>query len=185
MWKSIALAAALAVAGAAHADTKNDLVQKVLQLQQQGIEGIGRGIAMQTANQVLSAVAPALQAVPADKREATAKDLQAEVRKFHDDIEPTLRKRAAEVGPATLSAMLESRFSEDELKTLVAWLESPVSRKFEQAVPEMQQALSQKIVADTKSTVEPRLKVLEAALRKRLEASGAGLPAAASAPTKK
>jgi hypothetical protein len=188
MWKSIALAAALAVAGgAAHAQTKKELAQKAVQLQAEGVEGVGRSIALQTSNQVLAAVAPALQGVPPDKREATAKELQAEVKKFHDEIEPKLRKHASEIGPATLSALLESRFSEDELKTLIAWLESPVSKKFEQVVPEMHQTLSQKLVADTKSTIEPRLKALEAALRKRLEAGGAQLsPAAAgSAPTKK
>ena len=188
MWKSIALAAALAVAGgAAHAQTKKELAQRAVQLQADGVESVGRSIADQTANQVLSAVAPALQAVPADKREATAKDLQAEVKKFHGEIEAMLRKRAAESGPATLGALLESRFSEDELKTLIAWLESPVSKKFEQVVPEMHQTLSQKLVADTKGTIEPRLKTLEAALRKRLEAGGAQLgPApAGSAPGKK
>lgn len=188
MWKSIALAAALAVAGAgAHAQSKKELAQKAVQLQAEGVEGIGRSIADQTANQVLGAVGPALQAVPPEKREATAKDLQAEVKKFHAEIETVLRKRAAETGPATLGALLESRFSEDELKTLIAWLESPVSKKFEQIVPEMHQALSQKVVADTKGTVEPRLKALEATLRKRLEAGGAQLsaPAAGSAPGKK
>lgn len=184
MWKSIALAAALAVAGGAHAETKKELVQKAVQLQLQAAESVGRGIALQTANQLLSAVAPALQAVSADKREATAKDLQAEVRKFLDDIEPTLRKRAAEAAPAALGGVLDAKMSEDELKVLIAWLESPVSKKFEQALPEMQQALSQKIVADTKPTVDARIKSLETALRKRLEAAGVTLPPPASAPKK-
>lgn len=189
MWKSIALAAALAVAGAgAQAQSKKELAQKAVQLQADGVAGIGSAIAAQTANQVLNAAGSALQAVPPDKREATAKDMQAEVKKFHDELEPVLRKRAAESAPATLGALLESRFSEDELRTLIAWLESPVSRKFEQVVPEMHRALSEKLVADTKGTVEPRLKTLEANLRKRLEAGGAQLsapPAAGSAPGRK
>ncbi|WP_157267702.1 DUF2059 domain-containing protein [Azohydromonas aeria] len=186
MWKTIALAAALTVAGGtAQAQSKKDLVQKAVQLQQQGAENLGRNVAVQTANRVLAAVAPALQAVPADKREATAKDIQAEVRKFHDEIEPTLRKRAAELAPATLGPVLESRFSEDELKTLIAWLESPVAKKFEQATPEMQQALTQKLVAETKAGIEPRLQALEGALRKRLEAGGAKpVQPPASAPRK-
>ena len=184
MWKSIALAAALAVAGGAHAQTKSELVQKAVQLQLQGAEGVGRTIAMQTANQLLQAVIPALQSVPADKREATAKDLQAEVRKFHEEIEPTLRKRAAELAPAALGAILESRFNEDELKAIIAWMESPVSKKFEQATPEMQQALAQKVVAETKSTVDPRIKALEGRMRKRLETAGVTLPPSASAPKK-
>ncbi|NML14180.1 DUF2059 domain-containing protein [Azohydromonas caseinilytica] len=184
MWKSIALAAALAVAGSAHAQTKSELVQKAVQLQLQGAEGVGRAIALQTANQLLQAVIPALQAAPADKREAAAKDIQAEVRKFHDEIEPTLRKRAAELAPSTLGAILDSRFSEDELKTIIAWMESPVSKKFEQATPEMQQALTQKLVTETKSTVDPRIKTLEGKIRKRLETAGVSLPPSASAPKK-
>lgn len=184
MWKSIALAAALALAGTgAVAQGKKELVQKVLQLQQPGIEAVARGIAGQAANQVLQVAAQALRAAPGDKREAAAKDIQASVRKFHDEVEPLLRKRAVELAPGTIGAVLESRFSDDELRQLIAWLESPVARKYEQAAPEMQQALAQKLVAESKGAVDPKIKALEESVVKRLQAAGVPLTPA-SAPKK-
>jgi uncharacterized protein len=167
-------------AGAAQAQTKKELVAKVLQLQQQGIESIGRVIAGQPSQQMLQAAGQALQRVPADKREAVGKDIQNEVKKFYDEVEPLLRKRAVELAPGVVGASYEEKFSEDELKVLVAWLESPVSRKYAQFESEQGNALAEKLVADTRTTIEPKLKALEAAVGNKLGASAAA--GAASAP---
>ncbi|HET9821536.1 MAG TPA: DUF2059 domain-containing protein [Burkholderiaceae bacterium] len=179
-WRIALIAAALAASGA-QAQTKKELATRVLAAQQAGVENIGRTIAGQTAQRVLQAVGPGLQRMPADKRDAAAKDVQAEVRKFYDEIEPILRKRAAELAPATVGAAYEERFTEDELKQILAWLESPVSKKFGQVERDLATALAEKVVADTRGTIEPRLKTLEGTISKRL-----GLPAAgaASAPRK-
>jgi hypothetical protein len=179
-WRIALIAIALA-AGGAQAQTKKELAAKVLAAQQAGVENIGRTIAGQTAQRILQAVGPGLQRLPADKREAAAKDAQAEVKKFYDDIEPVLRKRAIELAPATVGAAYEERFSEDELKQILAWLESPVSKKFGQIERELATSLAEKVVADTRGTVEPKLKTLEATLSKRLAAPAAG---AASGPRK-
>ena len=167
---------ALAAALPAHAQTKKELVAKVLQLQQSGIDNVGRALAGQTSQRVLQAAGQALPRLAADKREAAAKDVQADVKKFYDDVEPILRKRSNELAPATLGPIYEERFTEDELKQIIGWLESPVSKKFQQTDGEIASTLAQKVVADTRPVVETRLKALEAALAKRL-----GLPPAASA----
>jgi hypothetical protein len=186
MWKTLVVAAALAACSGAHAQTKKELAQKVVQLQQQGIESVGHNLAAQTSAQILQAAGQALDRVPQAKREATAKEIQGDVRAFHDQIEPVLRERASKLAPAAIGGVLEERFSEDELKQLVAWLESPVSKKYEQLAPELQQSLTQKIVADTRPTVEPKLKALEQTIAKRLGAPAAAASAApASAPAKK
>ena len=49
MLKAIALAVALASAAQAHAETKKELVQKLLVLQQPGIEAAGKQLAEQPA----------------------------------------------------------------------------------------------------------------------------------------
>jgi uncharacterized protein len=174
----------LLAAGAGHAQTKKDLVAKVMVAQQAGIESVGRALAAQTAQRFAQAAAQGLQRVPADKREAVGRDMQAEVKKFHDEIEPLLRKRAVELAPSVVATAYEERFSEDELKQIATWLESPVSKKFAQLDRELGGALAEKVVADTRSSVEPRMKALEASLTKRL-----GLPAAggggASTPPKR
>jgi uncharacterized protein len=188
MWKSIALALALAVgAGNALAQTKKELVAKLLQVQQPGIENIGRALASQPSQRALQAAGQAMQRVPADKREALGKEIQADVKKFYDDIEPLLRKRATELAPASLAPVYEEKFSEDELKTVIAWLESPVSKKFQQIDSEIAATLAQKVVTDTRGTVEPKLKALEVTLAKRLGISpppAIGASGSASAPKK-
>lgn len=180
----LAGAASLSLAQTAASPAKKEMVQKVLQLQQGGMEALGSTIASQTANQLLQVVGQALQRLPADKREALASEAQAEVRKFYDEVAPVLRDRAVKLGPTVIGPALEEKFTEDELKTLITWLESSANKKFQQMSAELQQTLGQKVVAETRPVVEPKLKALEQSLTKKL-----GLPApgaaAASAPAPK
>jgi uncharacterized protein len=186
MWKMIAVALALAVCGAgnAAAQTKKELIAKLLQVQQPGIDNIGRALAGQPSQRALQAAGQAIERVPADKREAVGKEIQADVKKFYDDVEPLLRKRAAELAPAMLTPIYEEKFSEDELKVIIAWIESPVSKKFQQIDGEIAASLAQKVVTDTRATVEPKLKALEVSLSKRLGISPPPSNAAGSAPKK-
>ena len=190
--------AAAAMAQGTASPAKKELVQKVLTLQQTGIEGIGTALANQTANQVLQVAGQAMARVPPEKREALGAELQAEVRKFFDDVAPLLRSSAVKNAPGTIGTAMEEKFSEDELKVLVAWLESPVSKKYQTMSAELQQGLGQKLVAESRPQIEPKLKALEQVLTSKLRAatgepaggaSGAAKPAAAapkaSAPAKK
>jgi uncharacterized protein len=165
---------------------KKAQVQKVLQLQQSGIEGIGNALANQTANQVMQVAGQALSRLPADRRESVAAELQADVRKFYDEIAPMLRAGAVKLAPSIIGTALEEKFSEDELKVLIAWLESPVNRKYAQLAGESQQALGQKLVAESRPQIDPKLKALEQQMGARLNAAGSGAsaPAAAAAPPK-
>jgi uncharacterized protein len=163
----------LAVAAAsAQAQTKQELSQRILTAQNASIENIGRAIAAQTSQQVLEAAGAALQQVAADKQDAVGKAMQADVKKFYDDIEPMLKSSAVKLAPGSIGAILEEKFSEDELKQIATWMESPTSRKYQQLTGDLQEGLTQKLVTDSRSTVEGKLKVLEEGLRKRLEAAG-------------
>jgi uncharacterized protein len=161
---------------------KKELVRKALQLQQAGIESIGVGMANQAAGQLLQLVTPAIGRLPEDKRKSVATDLQADVRKFQGEVTPILRASATKWAPSTLGTALEEKLTEDELKTLIAWLESPVSRKYQQLSGEAQQALTQKIVNETRPQVEPKLKALEQAMMARLQAASAAPSPAAPPP---
>jgi hypothetical protein len=173
---TLALMAGLMLTGLAQAQTKKELIAKVIQLQQPSVENVARSIAAQTAQQILEATGPAVAQQPADKREAVAKDVQAEVKKFYGDIEPPARPRG-QAGPDRHGPVLDEKFSEDELKQLVAWLESPTAKKFNESAPVLLEAMQQKLVADTRGTVEPRIRTLESTLRKKL-----GLPASPRRP---
>jgi hypothetical protein len=176
---------ALAQSSGTSSPAKKELVQKALQLQATGIESLGTQLAGQTAQQVLGAVGQALQRVPAEKRELLATEIQADVKKFYDEISPTLRTNAAKLGPSTFGAAMEDKLNEDELKTLVAWLESPVSRKYQQLTAEGQQALMQKLIADSRPAVDPKLKALEQTIARRLGVTPAPGSPAPAAGTKK
>jgi uncharacterized protein len=186
----LAVLAFALTAAPAHAQNKKELVAKVVQLHMQGIENVGRVIAGQTSQQMLQAAGQALPRVAADKREAVGKEIQDDVKKFYDEVEPLLKKRAVELAPATVGAAYEEKFSEDELKVVIAWLESPVSKKYAQMDRDQGNALAEKVVADTRPTIEPKLKALEATVAKRLGVpaeGGASAPKAAApaAPKKK
>ncbi len=172
-YRRIAAALALSVAACgAHAQTKQELSQRILAAQQTSIENIGRTLAAQTSQQVLDLAGQAVQQVAASKQEALGKAMQADVKKFYDEIEPVLTAQAVKIAPSTVGSMLEEKFNEDELKQVLAWIESPTSRKYQQITGDMQQSLTQKLVTDTRGTVEGKLKTLEDGLRKRLEEAG-------------
>ncbi len=184
MLKVLVLAAALAATAVAHAQTsaaKKELVAKVLKLQQPGIEAMARGMAEQPAMQMMQQAGAALQRLPAERREAIAKDIEADLRKYADETVPMVRDRAVKLAPSTIGSLLEERFTEDELKQIIAILESPVNRKFQSMAPDMQRAIGEKLIAEVRPLVEPKLRALDQSLGKRL---GLTPPAGASAPKK-
>jgi len=160
---------------------KKELVARLLLLQQPAIEQLAQGLALRPAEQMMQQAGLALQSqVPADKREAIAKEIQADVKKYADETVPLVREQAVKLAPSTIGAVLEEKFTEDELKQLISIMESPVNRKFQQLGGEFQKVLMEKLVAETQGAVQPKVKALEQAVGKRL-----GLPAqAAAAPAK-
>ncbi len=180
--RALVIAALVACASLAHAQegTKKELVAKVLQLQRSSIESLARNIVERPAVQMMQSAAAAMQAqVPPSKREAVAKSVDADIRKFVDEATPLLAERAVKLAPAVYGAQLEEKFSEDELRQLVAWLESPVNRKFQQQLPELQNSFMQKLVAEAVPLLDPKLQALQRKLQATLNVAP---PAAASAP---
>ena len=173
----------------ASSPAKAALVQKAVQLQQASIESFARTVVVeQPVGQMMQAAGRALQAQPADKREAIGRAIEADVKKYVDEVGPIVRKKAMDLGPKTLGPVLDEKMSEDELKTLVAWLESPVSRKYNLIQPDLQRALGEALVTESRPTIEPKLKALEQSMAQRLGMSGnapAGGASGSKAPAKK
>ncbi len=109
--------------------------------------------------------------MPPEKREALQKDLQGDLKGYMDAALPLVRDKAVAAAPLTIGTQLEQKFSEDELRQLVAWLDSPVARKYQLALPDLQKALTDKLVADTRTTMEPRLRELDGVIGRRLAAA--------------
>jgi len=186
------LAAALATAGLAQAQApstpgKKELVARILQIQQPGIEGMARNLTEQPAMQVMQQAGQVLPRLPAERREAVARDIEADVRKYVEEATPIVRDRAVKIAPGTYGALLEERFSEEELRQVVSILESPVNKKLQALFPEIQRAMGEKLIAETKGEVEAKLRALQQSVATRLgiaPAAGASAPKAA-APVKK
>lgn len=179
-----------AVAGAQTTAAKKELAAKVLQLQQAGIEGVARLLAEQSVAPMMQQAGIFLQTrIPPDKRAPIVKDIQADVKKYGDEVLPILRDRAVKLAPSIIGPMLEERFTEDELRQIIAILESPTNRKYQQMVGELTKALSDKLVAETKGAIDPKIKALEQTVAGHLgvppatdSAAAAPAPAATPAP---
>jgi len=148
---------------------KKELVKKLLQLQQANFEVLSRSIVERPAIQLMQAAGQALQTqVPADKREATGKQIETDIKKFVDESAAILRERTAKLVPATFGSGLEEKFTEDELKQFIAWTESPVNKKFQQLLPDIQNAFMQKLAAESSPLLDPKLQALQQKIRTTL-----------------
>lgn len=185
--KRMMLAALLASAALANAQTptKKELVQKLLVLQQPGIEQVARGLVERPAAQMMQEAGLVLQRqIAPEKREALGKQIEAEVKKYVDESVPLVRERAIKIAPTAIGPILEEKFNEDELKQLIAWFESPINKKYQQLGPEMQNTFVQKLVVDSRPVVDPKIQALDAKVRSLLGVPAAGTaPASATAPT--
>ena len=163
--KKLTVLALLALSGMAHAQSttaKQDLVARILASQQAAIEQTAQAIVERPAIQMQQQAGLALQArVAPEKREAVAKSIQADLKKYLDEVGPTVRQQAVKLAPSTVGALLEEKFTEEELKQLIAIIESPVNKKFTQMGGDFQKALGEKLVAQTQATVGPKVKALE------------------------
>ena len=197
----ILAAALLACASLAHAQSasapaaasappstpaKKELIAKVLTLQQPVYENIAREVVMRPALQLGQAAGNALQDAPADKREAMAKSIDADIRKYIDESVPLLRERAIKIAPATVGPILEEKMSEDELKQLATWLDSAAAKKYQSMGGELQQAMGQKLVAEAGPLLTPKIEALDKKVRATLgiPATPAAAPASGTAPAK-
>ena len=183
------------VANPAAAATKKELVAKLLSIQQAEIEQVTRGVVERPAAEMMQEAGLAMQRqVPADKREAIGKDIEAAVKKYVDEAYPLARDKALKIAPLTIGATLEEKFSEEELTQLVTFLDSPVAKKYQSLGPDMRNAFIRRLLTDAQPVVDPKVQALDARIRTILGvppavpggASGANprarMPAPAAAP---
>ncbi|MFT4190218.1 MAG: DUF2059 domain-containing protein [Comamonas sp.] len=171
-------AALLAASGAVQAQSKQELVQQVIQIQQPSIENLARGVVEEPAFQISQISQQILQTqIAPEKRDALAKSVSAEIQKYVNEATPLVRDRALKVAPTTLGPLLDQNFNEDELKQLVAWLQSPVNKKYGELSGQLQNALLEKVVADSRGQVDPKIAAMEQNVAKLL-----GVPASGTTP---
>lgn len=178
--------AAIALTSVAHAQVaaKKELVQRVLKIQEAEIESVARSMVERPAAQMMQQADMAIRGqVPPEKRESTAKAVEAEVKKYFDETYPLVRDRAIRIAPGTAGAILEKKMSQDELKQLVAWLESPLNRKYQRLAPDMRNAFIQKLLVEGRPLVEPNVQALDGKIRVILGVAPATPQSTAAPPT--
>ena len=163
---------------------KKELVQRLMRLQQPEIESFARGVVERPAAQMMREAGLAIQAqVPVDKREATGHAIEAEVKKYVDEAYPIVRERALKLAPSAIGPVLEAKMSEDELRQLLAWLESPTAKKYQQIGLEMRNTFTQKLLAEMPGVLDPKLVALDGRIRAILGVPPASEQAAPRPPT--
>ena len=187
--------AAFGVVGTAAAQTapappaspaKKELVQRLMRLQQSDVEGFARTVVERPAAQMMREAGLALQQqqAPQEKREAAARAIETEVKKYVDESYPIVRERALKLAPSTIGAVYEAKMTEDELKQLITWLESPTAKKYQSLATELRNNFSQKLIAEMPPILDPKLMALDGRIRTILGVPPAGASAGPAAPAR-
>ncbi|MRW91281.1 DUF2059 domain-containing protein [Duganella sp. FT80W] len=171
----LALLALSAACWQAHAaapipPAKQALVDQVLKLW--NIDSIGQSmLQVPVADAVQQARAMLQGRAAPEKRDAAMNDIVGDAKQFMADTTPITRASADKLIPSTIAPLLAERYTEDELKQLIAILESPVKKKFEAMLPEMQKTLGEGVAADTRAVIDPKLQGLKEKIGLRLRAA--------------
>lgn len=163
-----ALLCTAALAPAAYAQDKQDAAKKelatrIVNLQKaQDMDALIAQLAGTANRAVVEAWLPRLDKMPAARQKAVADQLDVELKKFNDDVVRLIKTRNDRISLDVLVPAYSERFTADELKQLVTFLESPVIKKYYAANPHMANLLGQKLVEATRADVESRIKEFDA-----------------------
>jgi hypothetical protein len=176
------LTAALAGSSLAMAQDKAAFVQQFVDMQRPSLESMARGLVEQPVAGIAVSGRQYLQTqVPLYKREAAGKAADAEHKKYFDDAYPIVRDKALQLGAAEIGPMMDQNFSEEELKQMFAWFNSPVNKKLAEVNQRLMPGLLEKLAAETRPAIEPKLIALErnvaTALGAPVNPPGAAAPA--------
>jgi hypothetical protein len=149
---------------------KQLLIDRVLSLWP--VENLALSMAQRPAIELLQQSRAALQGrVTSQKQEAVLRELAGEAQKFLDDIKPVVMKAAQQSKPEILSPLLDKNFSVPELLQLIDLLESPIKKKFESVVPELEKSFGENIAAKAGPVINPMLDALSKSTSIKLRAA--------------
>jgi hypothetical protein len=169
----LALSLALMAASAAQAQTtttatpgtKRELALK-LAAQQAGPE-MDRLVAQLTN----SAVQPLIDIygrrletqVPKDKQAKAAEQLNAELKRYGDEVVKIVQGKVTKVSEETLANVYAENFNEEELRQLTTFFASATVKKYQLLTPQLSNAVVQKMVEATRADIQSRAKTFEEA----------------------
>lgn len=103
------------------------------------------------------------ETVPPAKQKDVLDKLNTEIQKFADSAQKTIDAQVSKAGEAALVPIFMEKLTEDEMQTIIAYLESPVSAKFIDLGPEATTEWAKQVVDATRGSVETGAKNFDAA----------------------
>ncbi len=150
-------------AHAAPDDEKKVLAQKVLNLWH--VEDQAIVMAQRPAQSAMVGASSGLQGrLTAAQQDAAMRDIAKDVQKYVDEVTPMAKSAAQKVKVPLLTHLLLQHFTVDELRQLVAFFESPVKKKFEGLLPELNKAYLEKVSEVGLPTIQPKIDELNKAV---------------------
>lgn len=111
--------------------------------------------------------------LPQDRKEQAFKDIQGDVKKYEDTTMPVAIASAKKYTAPLSAPILAANFSTDELRQLAAMLESPLREKFEKVMPQLTDAVGQKVSTEIGPTVKKNTQEMGTSIEGRLRAAAA------------
>lgn len=115
--------------------------------------------------------------------DTSAESLNAELKKYNDDVSKIIKNKVNKASTDSLIPAYMERFSQDELKQLVAYFESPVVKKYQAAAPALGNIFVNQLIMETRVDVTARAKKFDEAATK-IVGTAPKAPAAATVPDK-
>jgi len=167
----------LALAGSACAEgmtgvppEKQALVQRVLD--KMALDAVGlQMLQAPVAEMLRQSKVVVTSRVPAERQDATMKDITLEANKFMEAEAPALRTSTHAIVQKDVAPLLAQKFSVDELKQLATILESPVLAKFETIVPDMKRTVGENLARANQAQIQPKMTELQNRVGMRLRAA--------------
>ncbi|MGB3069771.1 MAG: DUF2059 domain-containing protein [Ottowia sp.] len=171
-------------AAAQNNDAKRALAQKISQIQQKADSGaMAEQLTASAVQPLIASWSERLdETVPPARQKEVRDKLDVELKKFAETSRKSIEGQIAKSADAALVPMLMEKLSEDEMKTIIAYLESPAAAKFLALGPDATTAWAKKVVEATRPTVESAAKTFDAAATKIV---GAPAPSPAGSSPKK
>lgn len=160
----LAACCALPISAMAQDARHQQLAEKLAQMQVQSDGEMLSEQLLATASQpaVIHWSQRIAEEVPADKQEQVRDALEQELNKFNENSSKALAAQLNSTAQSTLVPIFMQELTADELQTVITYLESPASQKFQELGGPAANAWAQALVDETSAAVEKNMDAFEA-----------------------
>lgn len=146
---------------AQNANTRK-LAMRLVELQKQQNTNVLALDLADTANRaVVDAWRPRLERLPKAQQQRASSQLNAELKKFNDDNMRLLKRKSSTLSQQVLVPAYATRFNAQELRQIIAFLESPAIKKYFTANPQIADLLAQKLLESSRADIEKRINAFD------------------------